>query len=148
VYYSERRASAVGTDPNGTVPWPNYERDERLDIDPGCFSFRCDSCLDTDIVPVREDLDRPRARTVKIRICRVIAQYVDVWITQPDLRSRETFVAHAAAIADREGLQWQDGELVESIDLFSILGVTNDARPQQPRHPRAGLGDASFIFTF
>jgi hypothetical protein len=55
VYYDERRASAVGTDPDGTEPWPSNERDEFVDIDPDRFAFACDSCLASDITPVRED---------------------------------------------------------------------------------------------
>ena len=53
VYYMEERACAVGTNDDGTSPWPNYLHDELIEIDPELFVFACDSCLVTGMMPVR-----------------------------------------------------------------------------------------------
>jgi len=55
-FYSERRTCRVGTrndtgDRADAAPWPSYEGDEFVDIDPATFAFACDACDTYDITP-------------------------------------------------------------------------------------------------
>ena len=55
-FYSERRTCRVGTrvgtrDDTDAAPWPSYEGDEFVDIDPTTFAFACDTCTTYDITP-------------------------------------------------------------------------------------------------
>jgi len=55
-FYSERRTCRVGTrddtgDGADAAPWPNYEGDEFVDIDPALFAFACDACHTHGITP-------------------------------------------------------------------------------------------------
>ena len=56
VYYTEHRASSVGSDPDADAPYPNYARDELIEIEPALFVFACDACLAGDIDPVRAEV--------------------------------------------------------------------------------------------
>jgi len=60
IFYSERRACRVTTralatgDPaafQGADPWPSYQADEFVDIDPDTFAVACDSCHAHDLTP-------------------------------------------------------------------------------------------------
>ncbi len=56
VFYSERRMCRVGArddtgDPADAEPWPTYEGDEFVDIDPATFAFACDACNTHGIAP-------------------------------------------------------------------------------------------------
>ncbi len=58
IYYSERRVCRVTTraealdDPTaGADPWPSYQADEFVDIDPDTFAVACDICNAHDITP-------------------------------------------------------------------------------------------------
>ncbi len=58
-FYSERRTCRVGArdntgDPADAAPWPTYEGDEFVDIDPALFAFACDACTAHDITPCTE----------------------------------------------------------------------------------------------
>ena len=58
-FYSERRTCRVGArdntgDPADAAPWPTYESDEFVDIDPALFAFACDACTAHDITPCTE----------------------------------------------------------------------------------------------
>jgi len=55
-FYSERRTCRVGArddtgDPANAAPWPTYEGDEFVDIDPALFAFACDACHTHGITP-------------------------------------------------------------------------------------------------
>ncbi len=55
-FYSERRVCRMGTrddtgDPADAEPWPSYEADEFVDIDPALFAFACDACNTHGITP-------------------------------------------------------------------------------------------------
>ena len=46
--------AGVDTDPSGQVlPWPSYEDDEFVDIDPASFAYSCDVCFADDVTPRR-----------------------------------------------------------------------------------------------
>jgi len=69
IFYSERRACRVTTralataDPTafqGADPWPSYQADEFVDIDPDTFAVACDACHAHDITPRLLDLDTAR----------------------------------------------------------------------------------------
>ncbi len=64
MYDSERRVCRVTTralatdDPAaGAEPWPSYEADEVVDIDPDTFAVACTACHAHDITPRPLDLD-------------------------------------------------------------------------------------------
>jgi predicted RNA-binding Zn-ribbon protein involved in translation (DUF1610 family) len=55
-FYSERRTCRVGArddtgDPADAAPWPTYESDDFVDIDPALFAFACDACHTHGITP-------------------------------------------------------------------------------------------------
>ena len=56
VYYTEHRASSVGSDPDADAPFPNYACDELIEMEPAQFVFACDACLAGDIDPVRAEV--------------------------------------------------------------------------------------------
>jgi len=69
IFYSERRACRVTTralatdDPTafqGADPWPSYQADEVVDIDPDTFAVACDACHAHDLTPRLLDLDTAR----------------------------------------------------------------------------------------
>ena len=69
IFYSERRVCRVTTralatdDPNalqGADPWPSYQADEFVDIDPDTFAVTCDACHAHDLTPRPLDLDTAR----------------------------------------------------------------------------------------
>ncbi len=69
IFYSERRACRVTTralatdDPNalyGADPWPSYQADAFVDIDPATFAVACDACHAHDLTPRLLDLDTAR----------------------------------------------------------------------------------------
>ncbi len=67
IFYSERRACRVTTralatdDPAaGAEPWPSYEADAFVDIDPDTFAVACDACHAHDLTPRLLDLDTAR----------------------------------------------------------------------------------------
>ena len=56
ILYDERRACRVTTlndtgDRADAEPWPSYESDEFVDIDPGSFVVHCDGCNTHNITP-------------------------------------------------------------------------------------------------
>ncbi len=64
IFYSERRTCrvttrALATDnpAAGADPWPSYEADEFVDIDPATFAVACDACHTHDLTPRLLDLD-------------------------------------------------------------------------------------------
>ncbi len=67
IYYSERRVCRVTTraeatdDPTADAdPWPSYQADAFVDIDPATFAVACDACHAHDITPRPLDLDMAR----------------------------------------------------------------------------------------
>jgi len=69
IFYSERRVCRVTTralatdDPialQGADPWPSYQADEFVDIDPATFAVACDACHAHDLTPRLLDLDTAR----------------------------------------------------------------------------------------
>ncbi len=67
IFYSERRTCrvttrALATDnpAAGADPWPSYEADEFVDIDPAIFAVACDACHAHDLTPRPLDLDAAR----------------------------------------------------------------------------------------
>jgi len=69
IFYSERRACRVTTralatdDPTafqGADPWPSYQADEFVDLDPDTFAVACDACHAHDLTPRPLDLDTAR----------------------------------------------------------------------------------------
>jgi len=63
IYYSERRVCRVTTralatdDPTaGADPWPSYQADEVVDIDPDTFAVACTACHAHDLTPRLLDL--------------------------------------------------------------------------------------------
>jgi hypothetical protein len=67
IFYSERRVCRVTTralatdDPAaGADPWPSYEADTFVDIDPDTFAVACDACHAHDLTPRLLDLDTAR----------------------------------------------------------------------------------------
>ncbi len=69
IFYSERRACRVTTralatgDPaafQGADPWPSYQADEFVDIDPATFAVACDACHAHALTPRLLDLDTAR----------------------------------------------------------------------------------------
>ncbi len=69
IFYSERRSCRVTTralatdDPTafqGADPWPSYQADEFVDIDPDTFAVACDACHAHDLTPRLLDLDTAR----------------------------------------------------------------------------------------
>ena len=69
IFYSERRVCRVTTralatdNPDalqGAEPWPSYEADAFVDIDPDTFAVACDACHAHDLTPRLLDLDTAR----------------------------------------------------------------------------------------
>jgi len=56
VYYTERRASSVGTDPDTCQPCPDFARDGLVDIDPDLYVFFCEGCFTQNVDPLRVEM--------------------------------------------------------------------------------------------
>ena len=56
VYYTEHRASSVGSDFDQDVPFPDYARDVLIEMEPALFVFTCDACRARAIDPVRAEV--------------------------------------------------------------------------------------------
>ncbi len=109
IYYSERRVCRVTTralatdDPTafqGADPWPSYQADEVVDIDPDTFAVACDACHAHDITP--RPLDLATARRDHDALLDALAALGATWLDAEGARSGYILARYAPGPVERD----------------------------------------------
>ncbi len=109
IFYSERRACRVTTralatdDPavlHGADPWPSYQADEVVDIDPDTFAVACTACHAHDITP--RLLDLATARRDHDALLDALAARGATWLDAEGAQSGYTLARYAPGPVERD----------------------------------------------
>ncbi len=109
IFYSERRACRVTTralataDPaalHGADPWPSYQADEFVDIDPDTFAVACTACHAHDLTP--RLLDLATARHEHDALIDALAVLGATWLDLEGSPSGYTLARYAPGPVERD----------------------------------------------
>ena len=107
IFYSERRVCrvttrALATDnpAAGAAPWPSYEADEFVDIDPDTFAVACDACHAHDLTPRLLDLNT--ARREHDALIDALAALGATWLDLEGSLSGYTLARYAPGPVERD----------------------------------------------